>query len=168
MLDLNMQWQDINISNIQKDDVEHIQKWLYKQSEFAEESIYPIEIDKLYDRFLEYYISENEFFTKIEFEGELIGILKGRVEFKNPSEVWIWCLMIDYDYRGKGIGTSVIKQVNRFLYEEYDISNFYTTVIRDSPKTINFLKKNGYKVKRVSKNYYDIDGKHMDMLILKK
>ncbi|GAA0718562.1 GNAT family N-acetyltransferase [Clostridium malenominatum] len=168
MLDLNVQWQNIKVVNIQKNDVDDIKKWLYKQSEFAEESVYPIEVSELYDRFLEYYISENEFFSKIQFENKTIGILKGRVEFKNPSEAWIWCLMIDYEYRGKGIGSRVIDEVNSYLNREYNIEYFYTTVMRDSFRTIEFLKKNGYKIKRVSKNYYDINGKQMDMLILKK
>ncbi|MEW9096643.1 MAG: GNAT family N-acetyltransferase [Clostridiaceae bacterium] len=168
MLDMEFNWQDINIANIRKSDVKIIQNWLYQQSEFCEEDIYPIEIDKLYDRFLEYYISENEFFAKIQYEGKLIGILKGRVEFKNPPEAWVWCIMLDYKYRGLGIGSNIINEVNKYLTREYGVVNFYTTIIKESPRTIKFLKKNGYKIIRVSKNYYDIDGKQMDMLILKK
>ncbi|WP_315116949.1 GNAT family N-acetyltransferase [uncultured Clostridium sp.] len=167
MLDIEFDLQDINILNIQKEDEEIIQHWLYEQCEFYEGDIYPIEIDKLHDRFLEYYISENEFFVKIQHDGKLIGIIKGRIEFKNPTEAWVWCIMLDYRYRNLGIGSNIINELNKYLIREYGVANLYTTIV-ENPKTINFLKKNGYKIIRSSKNYYDINGKQMDMLILKK
>ncbi|KZL93835.1 GNAT family N-acetyltransferase [Clostridium magnum] len=165
MLELKINFNDINISNIDEHELTEIQAWMEVENQFAygEDSL-----EELYERYLESYISECEFFLKINNKDELIGILKGRLELKNPNEVWIWFFYLNHEYRNASIGMKIIQELMNYFFDEYGIDIYFTRIIKENEENIVFWKNIGFKIVRIVKDFYCIDGKSMDMLIMKK
>lgn len=165
MLELKINFNDINISNIDEHELTEIQAWMEVENQFAygEDSL-----EELYERYLESYISECEFFLKINNKDELIGILKGRLELKNPNEVWIWFFYLNHEYRNDSIGMKIIQELMNYFSDEYGIDIYFTRIIKENEENIVFWKNIGFKIVRIVKDFYCIDGKSMDMLIMKK
>lgn len=167
MFDIHIDIDNISISSIEREDIIKIQKWINHQNSNFKDITKPLKLREFYERFLEYYVSENEFFLKINKDNNLIGVLKGRIEFKNPNEVWLWYFLLDNDYRGKGIGSQIIKSVENYFSNNFGIYNFYAGVCEKDTKILKFWNKNNFKLIRVSKDFFNIDGRYMDMLVLK-
>jgi ribosomal protein S18 acetylase RimI-like enzyme len=165
VLDLEMNFEDISISSIEKKDLPQIQILIKNEEPF----IYVKDsLEDLYERYLESYISECEFFLKISKQDILIGVLKGRLEFKNPNESWIWFFYLNAEYRNTGLDSKIIQQVTKYFYEEYGIELFFTRIIKNSEENINFWKKINFEIIRAVKDFYSVNGKYVDMLIMKK
>lgn len=167
MFDLEICFEDVKLSSIYREDLPQVQKWMQEQVVNSTE-IGWTNIDELQDRFLEYYMSENEIFLKIEREKRVIGIFKGRVEFKNPNEVIVWCFIIDSSCRGIGLGSRILKEVMLYFENNFGIAVFSTGIIEGSNNALKFWRKNGFILHRVSKSFFNIQGKEKDMIILKK
>jgi GNAT superfamily N-acetyltransferase len=164
MLDVEIEYKDIKISNVQEKDLVTIQKLMNKKDFLEGET----NLEELRERFLESYISQCEFFLKIEKSSILIGILKGRIEFKNENELWIWYFYLSEVYKNTNLGGILIKEIVEYFSREYDVTEFFARTIKNEIENMNIWKRAGYKAIRIVKNFYDIDGKHMDMIIMKK
>ncbi len=167
MFDININIDDVNISSIEKEDIILIQQWINFQSCNFRDKEKPLRLKEFYERFLEYYVSEGEFFLKINKEQKLIGVLKGRIEFKNSNEVWFWYFLVDGQYRDKGLGSEIIKAVQNYFYQGFGIYDFYTGVCEQDRDMLRFWSKNGYRLIRVSKGFFNVNEQNKDMLILK-
>lgn len=168
MLDINLTIDNMAILSIQKEDISYLDEYLKDEFMLHNEEA---EINNIYEKFLEYYISENEFFLKINDiqTNEILGIIKGRVEFKNPHEAWIWSIFLDQSIRSKGIGSIILKKLSIYLQAEYGVREFYTRIVKEgSNYKLNFWTKNGYEILRISKEFYNINDKKTNMFILKK
>jgi RimJ/RimL family protein N-acetyltransferase len=167
MFDVHLDLNDLNISSVEKEDIISIQKWINDQNYGSNDIEKQLGLREFYERFLEYYVSEGEFFLKITKDNNLIGVLKGRIEFKNPTEVWLWYFLIDKDYRGRGIGSGIISSVKEYFNDGFGIDNFYTGVCAEDTDVLRFWKKNGFTLIRVSKGFFSVDEKDRDMMIMK-
>lgn len=166
MFYIKLNFQDIEISSIEKEDLNNTYKW------FANEEIFMsrmcpkcIDEKQFYERFLEYYFSECEFFLKIKKQGKIIGILKGRIEFKNPNRVWIGYIMLDHTIRGKGMGSKILHKLVDYFILECGIYDFYIKVSQENLKFISFFRKNRFNVSTFIQN---LDEKFYDKVILLK
>lgn len=171
MFDVNISMDDIKILSIQKEDIECVRNFLSFRNFINGNSKNEVNIDELYQRFLEYYISENEFFLKIISNNKLIGIIKGRIEFKNEGELWVGYFYVDsnaLDKKENSMGNRIMSAIIKFFIEEYGINNFYTTISDDDKQSLKLWQEIGYKILREAQNYYEINGISKDMLILKK
>lgn len=166
MFDIQLNMENISISSIEKEDVVPVQHWINNQYNNSENEK-PLMFKDFYERFLEYYVSESEFFLKINMDDKIIGVIKGRIEFKNSSEVWIWYYLLDNEYRRKNIGSQIIRGIIKYFKVELGIFNFYTGVCEKDISILSFWKKNNFKFIRISKDFFNISGKEMDMIILK-
>lgn len=167
MFDINIYMDNVLISSIERQDIVKIQKWINYQNYICEDKAERLGLKEFYERFLEYYVSESEFFLKITKDDEMIGILKGRIEFKNPNEVWIWYFILDNKYRGMGIGSRIIKNIKSYFFNNFGINNFYVGVCERDVEALKFWNKSQFKLIRVSKEYFNINNKKIDMLVLK-
>src|SRR5690242_7327038 len=112
MFDINLKLDGLELSSIEEKDLNSIQQWLNSQMYYKKNPIENLLNSKaFYERFLEYYVSECEFFLKIDKKDELVGIIKGRIDFKNPNEVWIWEFVIDEKKKKQGIDRLVLENV---------------------------------------------------------
>ncbi|WP_139905183.1 GNAT family N-acetyltransferase [Clostridium thermarum] len=166
MFDVELAFEDVEISSILKEDLAMVQNWMGEQIRKTTEAVWT-NIEELGDRFLEYYMSENEIFLKIKKEDKLIGVFKGRVEFKDPNEVIIWCFVIDCNLRGQGLGSKILRELIKHFEINYDIHSFSTGIVAGSNSAVKFWKKNNFLLHRVSKNFFNVEGEEKDMLLYK-
>lgn len=166
MFDVELAFEDVEISSILKEDLAMVQNWMGEQIRKTTEVVWT-NIEELGDRFLEYYMSENEIFLKIKKEDKLIGVFKGRVEFKNPNEVIIWCFIIDSNLRGQGLGSKILKELIKHFESNFDIYSFFTGIVAGSNSAVQFWKKNNFLLHRVSKSFFNVEGEEKDMLLYK-
>jgi len=166
MFDVHFDIENISVSSIEKEDVLSVQHWInnqYINSEIEK----PLMFKDFYERFLEYYVSENEFFLKFNMNDKLIGVIKGRIEFKNSNEVWLWYYLLDNEHRTQGLGSKIIKSIIKYFNVELGIFDFFAGVCEKDIGIIRFWKKNNFKPIRISKDFFNISGEDMDMIILK-
>jgi len=167
VFDISIDFDNINISSILTSDILDIQKWFNYQQSRDYGNQMPQGIRDFYNRFLEYYTSENEFFLKIKKDNELLGIVKGRFEFKSINEVWISCFILDDAYRNKGIGSKIINELKKHFLEKYGINILYIMIVDGNKLMEKFWIKSGFDFQRMVKDYYDFDGFKANMLIYK-
>jgi len=158
MLEISFNFDGIEVTNILQEDLAAIIK--------RSESDKHFELTRLNERFLESYLSECEYFLKISMDDSLIGLIKGRVEFKKPHEAWIWFYYIDEEKNRNGLDISLAWNLMEYLNDEYGVIDFYIRVTVEDHMAIEFWKKLGFKPQRAVKDFYYIDGQSMDMLIL--
>ncbi|KOC39932.1 GNAT family acetyltransferase, partial [Clostridium botulinum] len=108
------------------------------------------------------YFNECEFVVKINKKNKLIGIFKGRTEFKNPNDVWIKYFLIDKEYRNYGLGSKVLNEILKYFSNDCGIFNFYTNIEDGQSNCIKFLLKNNFYILN-SLNEFDIKN-----IVLKK
>lgn len=168
MFNIDIVSHDISIMNVEKEDMLKIQKWINNQRVLNVYAKKNYGIKDFYERYLEYYVSEGEYFVKVLSESELIGIIKGRIEFKNPNEVWIMCYLIEIKLYSTDLATLIINKFLTHLYENYGMRNFYTFVSVNNLEMLELWKNNDFKISRVTNNFLEVDGKDKDILILRK
>jgi len=64
---------------------------------------------------------------------------------KNDTVVWISSLYVDPESQGKGIGSSLLKEIEMFA-KEYDCKVVALETHRDASWAINFYLKHGYEI----------------------
>ncbi|WP_368488550.1 GNAT family N-acetyltransferase [Clostridium sp. BJN0013] len=165
MLDVEINLKDIRISSVEEKDLIGIQKWMETNNAFLKEES---ALEELKNRFLESYISECEFFFKIEKSEKLVGILKGRVEFKKQNELWIWFFYLDNICNSEDLRSVVIKYLMNYFNKIYGVNIFFARVIKDEADNVNFWKDIGFSLARMVKNFYNVNGKYIDMMLMKK
>ena len=168
MFDINFKFEDINISSMESPDIVPAMEWLDAEKNKGNLHEKHLNIKELRERFLESYLSEGEFFLKIIKEKQFVGILKGRIEFKNSNEVWILYYIIDRNLKNKGIDSIILENLTSYFYKELGIYSFFTVVSEDNLEIEAFWNRNGFSLVRVAENYFDNEGKNINMLIFKK
>ena len=168
MFNIDIKFDDVSITNVEKEDILKIKNWINKQQVFNIEARLNYDIKEFYERYLECFVSEGEYFLKVLCGSELIGIIKGRIEFKNPNEVWIMCYLIEFRLYDADISSAIINEFLKHLHENYGMCNFYTFVSANNNAMVEFWKHNNFEESRVISNFLEIDSKDKDIIILKK
>lgn len=168
MFNIDIKFDDVSIANVEKEDVFKIKNWINNQHVYNIDDGLNYDTREFYERYLEYYVSEGEYFLKVLCGSELIGIIKGRIEFKNTNDVWIMCYLIESRMYGDDVSSRIINEFSKHLYENYGICNFYTFVSANNNEMLKLWKNNNFEISRVTSNFIEIDSKDKDILILKK
>jgi len=168
MFNIDIKFDDIRIMSVEKEDIFKIENWINNQQGFNIDAQKNYSIKEFYERYLEYYVSEGEYFLKVLCGSKLIGILKGRIEFKNPNEVWIMCYLIESRLYDAEISTTIINEFLNHLYENYGICNFYTFISVNNQQMLKVWKNNNFEISRVTSNFLEVNSEGKDILILKK
>lgn len=168
MFDINFSFEDINICSMESSDIVPAMKWLEAEKYKGNLHEKHLNIRELRERFLESYLSEGEFFLKITKGKEFVGMLKGRIEFKNSNEVWILYYIINRDLKNKGMDSIVLGNLTSYFDKEFGIYSFFTIVSEDNLETKAFWNKNGFTLVRVAENYFENDGQDINMLIFRR
>lgn len=167
MFNIDIKFDDISIMSVEKEDIFKIENWINNQQVFNIDAQKNYGIKEFYERYLEYYVSEGEYFLKVLCGSEFIGIIKGRIEFKNPNQVWIMCYLIEFRLYDDMFAT-IINEFLKHLYKNYGIRNFYTFVSANNHGMLKLWKNNNFEISRVTSNFLEIDNEEEDILILKK
>ena len=78
-------------------------------------------------------------------EGRIVGV--GRAHFNSGTEAQLRLMGVEEEYRGKGVGTMVLEELERLAKER----GAEEAVIQARDYAVDFYKKNGYEV--VEKTY---------------
>ena len=168
MFNIDIDFDNISIMNVEKEDIYNVKEWIGNQEVYNTEDELNYGVKEFYERYLEYYVSEGEYFLKILCDSELIGIIKGRIEFKNPNEVWIMYYMIDVKFYNDLISNTIINEFLKHLYDNYGISNFYTFVSSNNLDMLKLWRGNNFEVVRKTKNFLKRNNENKNILILEK
>lgn len=168
MFNIDIKFDDVSIMNVEKEDILKIKNWINKQQDFNIEARLNYDIKEFYERYLECYVSEGEYFLKVLLGSELIGIIKGRIEFKNPNEVWIMCYLIENGLYEADISNIIINEFSKHLHGNYGMCNFYTFSSSNNNAMVEFWKRNNFEKSRITSNFLKIDSEDKDIIILKK
>jgi hypothetical protein len=155
MFEVCINYKDINISSIVMEDIKYIQQWLNEKNKLVyygnDDYLATSEFNEI---FLEYYVSESEIFLKILKANRLIGIFKGRIEFKSKNIIWISCFVLEYLYLDNNEGNIMLNEILEFFLQNYGITEFLIGVSVKEKKTLKLLKSNGFKLLRISNDFF--------------
>jgi len=126
----------------------------------------PVTIEDLNEKYLEVLINAQEFFLSINYSGNFIGFIKGRADFRDKGEIWIMSILIDAPYQNKGIGKKALKLVMEEIKERFGVTSFYSCLVEDNSGGKKFWESNGFCEIRTNKNYFTIDNKNYDLVIM--
>jgi RimJ/RimL family protein N-acetyltransferase len=159
MFDIKFQIGDIEVESVEEEDINEIYNWFKAESSYLDENKHEeISENQFCDRFVEYYLSECEFFIKVMICDELIGMIKGRIEFINPNNVWFGYILISEECRNKGIGTTILNSIINYFNTDFGIFNFSTRLRETNMKSLNFWKKSGFIVTQLTNEERKIQG----------
>ena len=82
------------------------------------------ELDEIKERFLESLSSVSDFFLGIYLNENIIGIIKGRFENRSCTEVWFLTYMLSKDYRGRGVGSKILNNLENWFKDYYCFCKF--------------------------------------------
>jgi len=172
MLALNLEFENFTFRDIKKDELNLVLDMYNETDEsmLATGISTRLSLDDMEEKYLEVLISSHEFFVGIfsQTDGDLIGVLKGRIDYDNSDEAWIASFIIKKDRRNEGIGKKTINAFLSYMNKTYDVKRFYAGVISRNNKGINFWSKAGFKHVRTIKNYINLNDAYEDFIIMSK
>lgn len=157
---------DITIKSLEKEDLNEVLRCVNQSNEsfidMGRASLFSLE--EIYQRYLESLINSMEFFCRIEYKGTAIGILKGRLESKNPNELCIMSLILLEEYRGLGIGSRILESVEQHFSNNFCVDKFYAIIMENNKRARQFWINNKYKIARVTMGVEEIGSPGMIIL----
>lgn len=164
MLIINELYEDFSFNNIGINEIDEIEAWFKTECkrEFICSDI--IELSTLRDRVLESIISESEFFLKILIDGNINGIIKGRVEFGEKNEVYIVFLFLKDQYRDQGYGKKVLNALINTFINKFQVYEFFALVEEKEDRALRFFNRNRFQLFRVSKDFYPSEDRRVFIL----
>ncbi|GAA0077286.1 hypothetical protein UT300005_16640 [Clostridium sp. CTA-5] len=168
MVNIEFYYEDFKITSVKRDDIDKLNEWIKLNDNFNED-VFSLDKQLFYRRFLEYYLTEEELFLKIEKDNQIYGVFKGRFELEGKSELFIWLYLIDCRFRNMGFGNKILKEILNYFKSLYCVESFKVGVNSENKKAIKFWNTMGFEKVRISKNFFE-DNKYnsTDLLILSK
>lgn len=168
LIDVEFYYKDFKITSVKKSDINILNEWIILNDKFSVD-LFSLDKQLFFRRFLEYYLTEEELFLKIEKDSEIYGVFKGRLELQEKSELFIWLYLIDSRFRNNGLGKSMLMEILQYFKNEYYINSFKVGVNLKNKKAIKFWNNVGFNKLRITKNFFE-DNKYetSDLLILNK
>lgn len=172
MLTLNLNLGDFLFRNIKKEELDSVLN-LYNESNesmFATGIDRDLSIDDIKEKYLEVLINSHEFFAGIYLKdiNDMIGIIKGRIDYDDNEKFWITSFLIGKKYRSEGVGKRCINAIISFMSETYDVKTVFTGVISSNPSGIAFWENIGFHYYRTIKQFINLNSVYEDFIIMKK
>lgn len=174
MLTLNNKLDNLIFRDITKEDLKDVLN-LYNQND---ENIYATGIDRrmslrdINEKYLEVLVNSHEFFTGIFLEEEdalqLVGVIKGRIDYENSEEAWISSILVDNRYQRLGIGTKAAEALINMLNKSYDVKRFYIGIIARNSVGKCFWQKLEFSYFRTIEQYIKLNALAEDFIIMKR
>jgi len=174
MLTLNNKLDNLIFRDITKEDLKAVLN-LYNQND---QNIYATGIDRrmslrdIKEKYLEVLVNSHEFFTGIFLEEEdalqLVGVIKGRIDYENSEEAWISSILVDNRYQRLGIGTKAAEALINMLNKSYDVKRFYIGIIARNSVGKCFWQKLEFSYFRTIEQYIKLNALAEDFIIMKR
>ena len=174
MLSLNNQFDNLVFKDITKEDLLDVLD-LYNQND---QNIYATGIDRrmsledINEKYLEVLVNSHEFFTGIFLNKDdglqLVGVIKGRIDYENSEEAWISSILVDNRYQRLGIGKKAAETLIDMLNKSYDVKRFYIGIIAGNNIGMCFWQKLDFCYFRTIEQYIKLKTLAEDFIILKR
>lgn len=174
MLTLNNKLDNLIYKDITKEDLGAVRD-LYNQNE---SNIYATGIDRrmsladITEKYLEVLVNSHEFFIGIFLEEasdlNLVGVIKGRIDYENIEEAWISSILIDNRHQRMGIGTKSVRVLIDMLNKSYDIKRFFIGLIAGNDVGRLFWQKLEFNYLRTIEQYIQFKNIAADFIIMKR
>ena len=168
MIDINIIKNEYEIKSVNKENLNILKDWMLDNS-VSEYLGLNLDEDILKDRFLEYYITQNECFFMIYKNEKIVSIFKGRVEEDKIKKLIIWFFIVDKNIRNLGTGSELVKQIIEYFKIQHGIEKVEVGVVQNNMEGISFWDSIGFVVDRVTKDFFDKgSGKGKNLVIMSK
>jgi len=136
---------DLIIREFDKEDLDSVLD--IEEKCFPKEQRYSVEV------FIEYHKRDPELFLVAELDGKIVGYVIGA-----QIEDWghIVSLAVHPDYRRRGIGESLLKNIEERLIKRRVKLLLLEVAVSNKP-AINLYLKHGYQPVRILKKYYEVE-----------
>jgi GNAT superfamily N-acetyltransferase len=153
MIPVSILIDDIEIRNIEADELSAVLGCVNESEDnfMALGRDYQMDYAEIEQRYLESLMNSLEFFCGIYLKNKQIGIIKGRIENKNETELWILSYLFLKGYRGKGIGKKVLQSFEEHFQFNYSINKFCILIMENNSQGLRFWTNNNYIVSRITK-----------------
>lgn len=167
MLDIAFDYDEYKFKNVKECDINIICKWMKENNN--EDNMCMLDEQLLYRRFLEYYLTEDEFFVEVLKDDKLDGIIKGSINGENKNDLFLWFFVIEKENRNRGEGTRIINIFSEYMCENYSLNNIKAGVCSDNIKALNFWGSMGFKISRTTEKFFQIsDTDFANLVIMNK
>jgi RimJ/RimL family protein N-acetyltransferase len=174
MLTINLRCENMFFRDVKKEDLQDILK-LYNQNEinmYATGLDRPMSFEDINQKYLEVLVNSHEFFAGIFINNSeydrMIGVVKGRIDYDNNEVAWISSILIDSSFQNSGIGTKAVSSLIRMLQDTYDIKFIKIGILAGNIIGHAFWKKIGFNYIRTIQQYFKMNSKTEDFIIMKK
>ncbi len=174
MLKINIESDNLVFRDIRKENLEKVLE-LYNQNElniYATGIDLPMSLNDINEKYLEVLVNSHEFFTGVFLRDsaiyDLIGVIKGRIDYENNEEAWISSILIDSSYQKKGIGKRSIGSIMQLLNKSYDVRRIYIGIIAGNKVGKKFWQNLGFDYLRTIEQYIRLNNNTEDFIIMKK
>lgn len=174
MLTLKNQLDNMIFKDITKEDLMDVLN-LYNQKE---QNVYATGIDRrmsledIKEKYLEVLVNSHEFFTGIFLDKnnsiQMVGVIKGRIDYENSEEAWISSILVDNRYQRQGIGTKSVETLIDMLNKSYDVKRFYIGIIASNNIGRYFWQKLEFSYFRTIEQYIKVKTLTEDFIIMKR
>ena len=154
MLDVAFDYNEYEFSSVKECDINILYRWMKKNNN--EDNVSMLDEQILYRRFLECYVTEDEFFIKVVKNNKIHGVIKGSINRDKKKELFLWLFVVDKENRNRGEGKRIIKIFLNYICKKYSLVSVKVGVSSDNIKALDFWEYLGFKVHRTCKNFFQI------------
>ncbi len=172
MLSINLDLEEFAFKDISKEELDLVLN-LYNESYdsmFATGKDKDLSFDDIKEKYLEVLINSHEYFAGIYLKDkkEMIGVIKGRIDYDDNEKFWISSFLIVKRYRSEGLGKKCINSIITFMNKTYDVKVAIVGVISSNTSGISFWKSIGFSYSRTIKQFINLNDRLVDFIIMKK
>ena len=177
MLTINAICNDLVFKDITKDSLLKVLS-LYNQNEL---NIYATGIDRLLsledmnEKYLEVLVNSHEYFIGIfladrnqKDKEQMIGVIKGRIDYENSEEAWISSIIIANEFQNQGYGKRSVNALIGVLNHIYDVRRVFIGIISANNIAKSFWQGLGFNYLRTIQQYIKLNNHQEDFIIMKK
>lgn len=153
-----------NISKVLKEDIPSIYDFIVKNDIDLKCYLTSNSIEEKINETLYY---RGELFLKIENQyEEIIGIIRGRIDFDFYNRLWLSLFKISDDIPEK-MKRRIFNEFTEKVSKDYSIYKIEIGVSSED-NTLFFLKRCGFSVSRILKDYFSFEDKNKSLIILNR
>lgn len=167
MVNINFNYENYTFESVKESDFKELIEWMRKNNE-TDDITYSLDSQVFYQRFIEYYVTDNECFIIIKKENNIVGVFKGRLDLEDKEELFVWYFTIDRKFRGKGLGSEIIERIIEYFESRYSISVTKVGIVEDNRGALNFWTSIRFTFLRSAKNFFRYEAEQNKGLVILK
>jgi RimJ/RimL family protein N-acetyltransferase len=151
----------ISIRLVHSGDIDTLSDWLSTPStRSAFYTPFPEDADELWALLLD----DRSLFCAIESEGQLVGLIGGGRDARQPFRIEMRKLVGDPATRGKGIGKRATMLWLHLVFERFGLNKVFLYSLDTNIRNINLNSRFGFELEGILRDEHAVDGRFVDVL----